>query len=285
MHDPRIGRFFAVDPLTGKYPFYSPYAFSGNRVIDAIELEGLEPYVVGGFLVGYTVQAGQGPSQIAKDINNPETQRECGYSLSRSFTYLDIVEYNLFYFTSVENITDPNDIGYTKLNMNKGDYVALPITGYGGVGDDTGKYTDGVAGDPTASWLDKLLDWVHDFEKDSGTESDGSSHDSDTDHSGDDGKFGDYNPFDGMFQNNPEPGFEVTNNIETYTNGFDGEQVLTEFNYSRIGYNMKGEYIFHHLTVITDSSGTELYKSESSNDTLYSTGNIMYTTRTSSDEK
>ncbi|MCF8374277.1 MAG: hypothetical protein K9H64_21830 [Bacteroidales bacterium] len=43
MHDPRIGRFFAVDPLTAKYPFYSPYAFSGNRVIDCIELEGLEP--------------------------------------------------------------------------------------------------------------------------------------------------------------------------------------------------------------------------------------------------
>ena len=44
MHDPRIGRFFAVDPLFKDYPFYSPYAFSGNRVIDAIELEGLEPH-------------------------------------------------------------------------------------------------------------------------------------------------------------------------------------------------------------------------------------------------
>jgi RHS repeat-associated protein len=43
MHDPRIGRFFAVDPLARKYPFYSPYAFSGNQVIHMIELEGLEP--------------------------------------------------------------------------------------------------------------------------------------------------------------------------------------------------------------------------------------------------
>lgn len=43
MHDPRVGRFFAVDPLTVEYPHYSPYSFSGNRVIDAIELEGLEP--------------------------------------------------------------------------------------------------------------------------------------------------------------------------------------------------------------------------------------------------
>ena len=43
MHDPRVGRFFATDPLSAKYPYYSPYQFSGNRVIDMIELEGLEP--------------------------------------------------------------------------------------------------------------------------------------------------------------------------------------------------------------------------------------------------
>ena len=42
MHDPRIGRFFARDPLFKEYPWNSPYAFSENRVIDAIELEGLE---------------------------------------------------------------------------------------------------------------------------------------------------------------------------------------------------------------------------------------------------
>jgi hypothetical protein len=42
MHDPRIGRFFAVDPLAPDYPHNSPYAFSENRVIDGIELEGLE---------------------------------------------------------------------------------------------------------------------------------------------------------------------------------------------------------------------------------------------------
>ncbi len=42
MHDPRIGRFFAVDPLAKKYPWYTPYSFSGNKVIHAVELEGLE---------------------------------------------------------------------------------------------------------------------------------------------------------------------------------------------------------------------------------------------------
>jgi RHS repeat-associated protein len=42
MHDPRIGRFFATDPLEATYTWNSPYAFSENRVLDGIELEGLE---------------------------------------------------------------------------------------------------------------------------------------------------------------------------------------------------------------------------------------------------
>jgi RHS repeat-associated protein len=43
IEDPRLGRFFSVDPLAPKYPYYTPYQFSGNRVIDCVELEGLEP--------------------------------------------------------------------------------------------------------------------------------------------------------------------------------------------------------------------------------------------------
>jgi hypothetical protein len=46
MHDPRLGRFFAVDPLAGKYSYNSTYAFSENRVTDAVELEGLECIIV-----------------------------------------------------------------------------------------------------------------------------------------------------------------------------------------------------------------------------------------------
>lgn len=37
----RLGRFFAVDPLFKEYPWNSTYAFSENRLIDRIELEGL----------------------------------------------------------------------------------------------------------------------------------------------------------------------------------------------------------------------------------------------------
>lgn len=42
-YDYAIGRFMSIDPLTEEYNTWSPYVFSGNRVIDARELEGLEP--------------------------------------------------------------------------------------------------------------------------------------------------------------------------------------------------------------------------------------------------
>ena len=42
MYDSRVGRFFAVDPLVRKFPMLTPYQFAGNRVMDFVELEGLE---------------------------------------------------------------------------------------------------------------------------------------------------------------------------------------------------------------------------------------------------
>jgi hypothetical protein len=47
MHDPRLGRFFAIDQLAAKYPHNSVYAFSENRVIDGVEMEGLEVVLIG----------------------------------------------------------------------------------------------------------------------------------------------------------------------------------------------------------------------------------------------
>ncbi len=42
LHDPAIGRFISVDPLSEKYVHNSTYAFSENKVTARIELEGLE---------------------------------------------------------------------------------------------------------------------------------------------------------------------------------------------------------------------------------------------------
>ena len=35
-----------MDPLAPEYPFYSSYQFAGNQVVWAIDIEGLEPYIV-----------------------------------------------------------------------------------------------------------------------------------------------------------------------------------------------------------------------------------------------
>lgn len=46
IYDPRLARFKSVDPLTYSYPYYTPYQFAGNMPIAAIDLDGLEQYVV-----------------------------------------------------------------------------------------------------------------------------------------------------------------------------------------------------------------------------------------------
>jgi RHS repeat-associated protein len=57
VEDPRLGRFFSVDPLYAKFPHNSTYAFSENRLLDAIELEGLEArLIITDQIVGYTPQ-------------------------------------------------------------------------------------------------------------------------------------------------------------------------------------------------------------------------------------
>jgi RHS repeat-associated protein len=46
IYDPRLGRFLSVDPLAYSFPYFTPYQFSGNMPIAAVDLDGLEQYVV-----------------------------------------------------------------------------------------------------------------------------------------------------------------------------------------------------------------------------------------------
>jgi RHS repeat-associated protein len=45
-YDNQLGRFFCVDRLADKFPYYTPYQFAGNEPTVAIDLDGLEPLYV-----------------------------------------------------------------------------------------------------------------------------------------------------------------------------------------------------------------------------------------------
>jgi len=87
MYDPRVGRFFALDPLEKTYPWYSPYQFSGNKIMHAIELEGLEELELNTGLSddrtvrAYRVQEGDNLTRIAEST---------GVSVNDLITYNDL---------------------------------------------------------------------------------------------------------------------------------------------------------------------------------------------------
>ncbi len=80
MHDPRVGRFFALDPLAKVFHWNSPYAFSENRVIDAFELEGAESVLMHGTLM---------PGQKAYDLWEVPHMREFAKEMTGNSHHVD----------------------------------------------------------------------------------------------------------------------------------------------------------------------------------------------------
>ena len=82
MHDPRVGRFFAVDPLSADYPWNSSFAFAENSPIAGIDLEGLEFfYAADGKFLGrigenqqvYTADKIENRTREITDVNGKRT--------------------------------------------------------------------------------------------------------------------------------------------------------------------------------------------------------------------
>jgi RHS repeat-associated protein len=90
IHDPRLGRFLSLDPLAKEYAHNSPYAFSENRVLDGIDLEGAEFVAVReglGYYLYTSPKAGNGnPSDPMRSKGHPYTKDVI--SLSNSTTAL-----------------------------------------------------------------------------------------------------------------------------------------------------------------------------------------------------
>lgn len=95
MSDSRYGRFWSVDPLAPKYPHNSPYAYSENRVIDGIEMEGLQRV----------------PTNELWDIKKPLTTAPIGsYS----------VEYKMIFING-----DYHKLHQIESGANKGNWVGI----------------------------------------------------------------------------------------------------------------------------------------------------------------
>jgi len=109
MHDPRLGRFFAVDPLLHKYPELTSYQFSGNRVVDAIELEGLESQISKTIIIeGYTHETDYTvKAMLVRRLNGKTFQRENNVSAGQKMTHYDpqsdetIINYSYYYFINM----------------------------------------------------------------------------------------------------------------------------------------------------------------------------------------
>ena len=131
IYNPGIGKFLSVDPIAKDYPWYTPYQFAGNMPIQAMDLDGLEPLVEDGILIGYNVQKSQGPSQISVDINNPETQKKYGYTLTSPINWKVLVAMNTNKFENVFHGTgdpwDANNSDYRSGNIQPNDELRFLI--------------------------------------------------------------------------------------------------------------------------------------------------------------
>ncbi|MBO9702125.1 MAG: hypothetical protein J7604_18090 [Sporocytophaga sp.] len=86
VHDPRIGRFLSIDPISQDFPWNSPYAFSENRVISHVEMEGLESVYYPG------VYQGHHPFDANGDFkwNDNETRASFTFGVTTAVISLDL---------------------------------------------------------------------------------------------------------------------------------------------------------------------------------------------------
>ena len=112
MHDARLGRFFAIDPLVANFPWNSSYAFSENRVIDSKELEGLERFKI---------------SDRTTSLYNPETKQVENIQLK----ILTLEDASAHFEVIDENGVSMQNFKYCQFQckMNKGYRKELQIPG------------------------------------------------------------------------------------------------------------------------------------------------------------
>jgi RHS repeat-associated protein len=148
MHDPRLVRFFTMDPLDYKYAHYTPYSFAGNKLISYTELEGLEEEDAVGRMFGAFIQWSKSKLVLMSD---DDQARDPFYNVKlQTINYVGRVHSDGFTPEEVHIILDgmgaipiigePLDVANGVLYAVEGDYVnasfsffaVIPIIGEAG---------------------------------------------------------------------------------------------------------------------------------------------------------
>ena len=110
-----MARFVSVDPLAEDFFYLTTYQYAGNTPIQAIDLDGLEPFKTTNGVLLYNVMEGQGSTQISQDLQNR------GYN----YTWQDIIKNNFSYFNNISNVGDKSNPEFKELNLNPNDVIYI----------------------------------------------------------------------------------------------------------------------------------------------------------------
>lgn len=147
IYDPRLGRFLSVDPIGQAFPFYSPYQFAGNMPIWAIDLDGLEDYLV----TNYYDKKGRLEETLITNLTDKEAKKLVdmklqdanGNSLAKNKVLIRNVASNgatSYQHASNLNKGQQNIVSKAKKELFDAKVTPFAIEGGGGIGNDNGKY-------------------------------------------------------------------------------------------------------------------------------------------------
>ncbi len=163
IYDPRLGKFLSVDPLTREYPWYTPYQFAGNMPIQAIDLDGLEENF-------YLLNISNDGGSIKLDSYNKKT--------------LPSSENHSFFFIGIKN----NQSGESKYFEVSEKQFSSIISLF------NPKKENQIEEE---SFLEKIITWDREREKNDGTETDGNPWNDLEEKDIKGGKYSEWNPFEG----------------------------------------------------------------------------------------
>ena len=126
-----LGRFFSKDPLSASYPWYSPYQFAGNKVIIAVDMDGLEEHI--------TINSPWFTAQVFISMISNKSDSEVEVRVVELINCaLDAkipegTPESVYNGTSDAGTIDPeqNHEGImVKLHIGHGKYITMPLDGY-----------------------------------------------------------------------------------------------------------------------------------------------------------